>query len=100
MALTDSENSPNAQRPVSVPPFAGQRPIPNEYLARLPALHDEAAENLRLIGFIGHSAGAAGLLMLAGAATLLLGGGTLPSNFVWSLLVLAGVAAMTVNHIR
>lgn len=100
MALTDSENPSNAQRPVSVPPVPGPRAVPHDYLARLPVLHDEAARNLHLLGFVGRSALAACLLMLAGTATLLLGGGTLPSNFVWSLLVLAGVSAMTANYIR
>ncbi len=100
MALTDSENPSNAQRPVPVPPSASRSHIPHDYLARLPALHDEAAENLRLIGFVGHSAHAACLLMLGGAVTLLLGGGTLAGNFAWSVLVLAGVVAMTVPYIR
>jgi hypothetical protein len=100
MALIDSENPSNAQRPVSVLPIPGPRPIPHDYLARLPVLHAEAAENLRLLGFVGRSAIAASFLMVAGAVTLLLVGSTLPSDFVWSVLVLAGVSAMTFNYIR
>jgi hypothetical protein len=38
--------------------------------------------------------------MLAGAATLALDGGTLQSDFVWSVLVLAGITAMTFNYLR
>ena len=38
--------------------------------------------------------------MLAGAAMLLAGGGSLKADFGWSLLVLLGVVAMIRNHIR
>jgi hypothetical protein len=100
MALTDIHS--NVPRPVLVPAAPGQ--IPHAAIARLPLLHAEAAEQARLGRFVSRSVPAAGLLMLAGAATLAAGGGTgesnLGSDFVWSLLVLAGVAAMTLNHIR
>jgi hypothetical protein len=96
MALLDSEKHSNAPRPDSL----SQAPVPHDYLARLPQLHAEAARNARLGGFLSRSVHAAGLLMLAGAASLLAGGGTLESDFVWSLLVLAGIAAMIVNHLR
>src|SRR5271154_2952099 len=102
MALLDSETHSNAPRPDSAPSGIAdsRRPIPHDYLARLPLLYDEAARDVRLGAFLSRSVAAAGLLMLAGAAALLAGGGTLQSDFVWSVLVLAGIAAMTVNYIR
>jgi hypothetical protein len=104
MALTDSESYANAKRPAPVPPVTNfvspQTSIPHEYLARLPQLHAEAAETLRLGHFVANSVPVAGLLILAGGATLLAGGGSLQSDFVWSLLVLAGIAAMAVNYMR
>ena len=97
MALLDSNNHSNAPRSDSAPQPGA---IPHDYLARLPVLHAEAARDARLGGFLSRSVQAAGPLMLAGAASLFAGGGTLQSDFVWSVLVLAGIAAMIVNYLR
>jgi hypothetical protein len=102
MALTD--NLPSTGRPSNVPrpsPVPAASPhIPHAAIARLPVLHAEAAQNARLGRFVAHSVQAACLLMLTGVATLSMGGGSLQSDFVWSVLVLAGVVAMTLNYIR
>jgi hypothetical protein len=104
MALTDSENTPNAKRQDALHSTAtiSRRTahIPHEFLARLPVLRAEAGRNVRLGRFVANSVPLAGLLMLAGGMVLLAGGGGLQGDFVWSLLVLGGITAMTVNYIR
>ena len=104
MALIDSGNHSNAQRPDTVPPAAAvsgnAASIPHDYLARLPLLHAEASRNAGLGRFVARSVTMAGLLIVMGGATLLTNGGSLQSDFVWSVLVLAGIAAMAVNFIR
>jgi hypothetical protein len=102
MALTDRENffRKTPPDPAALLDSVSGSPIPLDSLARLPVLHAEAERNARLGGFIEHSVPAAGLLMLAGLAILLAGGGTLQSDFAWSALVLAGIAAILVNYIR
>ncbi|HEX3754832.1 MAG TPA: hypothetical protein VHV26_07120 [Rhizomicrobium sp.] len=104
MARTDSGKLPEAGRHEAglpaEPVLARQVPIPRESLAKLGLLHAEAACHVSLGRFVANSVTLAGLLMLMGGASLLAGGGTLASDFVWSVLVLAGVTAITVNFIR
>jgi hypothetical protein len=51
-------------------------------------------------GFLARSPQVCVVLMLAGAATLLVTDGTLKAQFAWATLVLIGVVAMTRNFIR
>jgi len=95
MALTDS----NAAIPVIDP--APLRPaVPYEALARLPQLHGEAGQNLVTAALLSRSPQASVLLMVLGAATLVMGAGSLKADFAWAALVLLGIVGMTRNYIR
>ena len=95
MTLTDS-NSPT---PAFDP--APARDIPYAALAQLAVLHGQARQDMRQAAFLGRSPQASVVLMLAGAATLMIGGGTtLKADFAWAALVLLGIVAITRNYIR
>jgi hypothetical protein len=95
MALTDSNSPPSAFDPAPL------RDIPYAALAQLPVLHGQARRDIRLAAFLARSPQASMILMLAGAVTLLAGGGaTLKADFAWAALVLLGIVAMTRNYIR
>lgn len=104
MALTDTSVaegggfpnvSPAAAVPLPLPP------LPDAALNRLPLLHDESVQAVRLTRFLAHAIQAAWLLMLAGSATLAIGGGrSMAEDFAWSVLVLIGVLAMTRTYMR
>src|ERR1700743_513606 len=95
MALTDSNSATPGFDP------APARDIPYVALAQLPVLHGQARQNMRQAAFLARSPQASVALMLAGAATLIIGGGTtLKADFAWAALVLLGIVAMTHNYIR
>lgn len=101
MALTDGDAFPLPSAAPALAPPSSEKFIRPASLARLPVLHDETVQTARLTRFLAHAISAAWLLMLAGAATLIAGGGrSLPENFAWSLLVLIGVLAMTRTYMR
>lgn len=74
------------------PPFAA--------LDTLALLHGEARRDYRLAHFLQRAPQVTSLLMLLGAATLMLGAGTLKAAFAWSALVLIGIVAITRIYIR
>jgi hypothetical protein len=104
MAFTESGNLSEARRcerePDAGPAAAPAVRIPRESLAKLPLLHAEAARNASLGRFLANSIAVAGLLVLLGGTALLASGGSSASALVWSLLLLAGVVAMTANSLR
>jgi hypothetical protein len=105
MALTDTSAADSSGFPKPLPdtaPAALPAPaLPDAALNRLPVLHDESVRAARLTRFLAHAIQAAWLLMLAGAATLAIGGGrSLAEDFAWSVLVLIGVLAMTRTYMR
>ncbi|HVV28607.1 MAG TPA: hypothetical protein VHC40_11645 [Rhizomicrobium sp.] len=109
MALTDSrtDRSNAAGNGNSPGPDSDPAPsatllssVPYDALARLPGLHAEAARDLCLAGLLARSPQACLILMVAWALALLTAGMPLRAGFLWSLAVLAGVAAITCNAIR
>ena len=98
MALTDLNSSDPAFDPRT---FRDSGAVPYDALTRLPALHGEAHRNMQLSQFLARSPQACIVLMLAGIAALVWGGGgSLKADFAWALLVLIGIVAMTRNYIR
>ena len=75
-------------------------PVPHAALNRLTLLHDESRLALRRAGLLARATQAAGVLLALGAVAALLGGGTLGATFLWSVLVLGGVVAVVVSHLR
>jgi len=91
----------NAPAAISAPlSGAITAPVPHAALSRLPQLHEESRLALRRAGLLTRAVPAACLLLALGAAAALLGGGSLGAVFFWSLLVLAGVLAITVSSLR
>ena len=98
MALTEIDDTlsgrPPEARPVGTPDFLSA-------LARLPEIHAEAAETAQLGRLLRSAADAAGALMLLGAAAVMAaGGGGLKAEFIWVLLMLAGVGALLRCYIK
>ena len=92
---------PNAPGPMAAPmPGAITAPLPHAALARLPQLQEESRLALRRAGLLSRAMPAAGLLLAMGTVAALLGGGSLAPTFLWSVLVLGGVIAMVVSHLR
>jgi hypothetical protein len=89
--------SDNAPAPPQVPITA---PLPHAALSRLPQLHEESRLALRRAGLLSRAVPAAGTLLGMGTVAALLGGGGLASTFAWSLLVLCGICAILVSHLR
>ena len=92
--------APDAARPEKL----AAAPIPRAALARLPLLRDQARHDLDLLCFLARVPQACLILLAAGAATLVWarlssGPAALEREFVWALLVLIGIAAMTGLHI-
>lgn len=100
MALPELHSSlPFDNAPVAVPaPISA--PLPQSALNRLPQLHEESRLAMRRAGLLSRAVPAAGALLAMGAVAALLGGGTLASSFVWSLLVLGGIIAILISHFR
>lgn len=101
MALPDL----NAQNPVPGPALvsaldAPQKNPPFAAIDTLALLHGEARRDYRLAHLLQCTPQATSLLMALGAATLLLGAGTLKASFAWSALVLTGIIAITRIYIR
>ena len=96
MALTDWNGSVPAFDPVRDTADS----IPHDALARLPGLTRELSHDLSLQRFLARSPAACVVLMLAGAAALVLAGPSLKAGFGWSLLLLTGITAMVRNFIR
>ena len=96
--------SDNAPAPVSAPTSASPVPItaplPHAALSRLPQLHEESRLALRRAGLLTRAVPAAGTLMAMGTVAALFGGGELGPAFAWSLLVLGGITAILVSHLR
>jgi len=91
---------PDAARPKKAFPAA----IPHAALARLPLLRDQARHDRDLLRFLARVPRACLILLATGAGVLIwtrLGAGpsALEREFVWALLVLIGIAAMTGLHI-
>lgn len=92
--------APDAPRPQQALAAA----IPHAALARLPLLRDQARHDLDLLSFLGRVPQACLMLLAAGACVLIwarlsAGPAALEREFVWALLVLTGIAAMTGLHI-
>ncbi len=100
MALTDSKPHDTPFDPAMGVIAPAPLGVPHKALAQLPRLHGEASRNLGLTQFLSRSPQVCVNLMLAGAAMLILGGGTLKAEFAWAVLVLIGIVAMTRNFIR
>jgi len=91
---------PDAARPQKAFPAA----IPHAALARLPLLRDQARHDLDLLRFLARVPQACLILLAAGFCVLIwtrlsTGPAALEQEFVWALLVLIGIAAMTGLHI-
>ena len=94
MALTDS----NQSLPLAIPAALS---LSRKALGRLPEIHAEASETACLARFLRSAVSAGALLtLLAGLALIFAGGGGLPQEFAWSLLVLAGIGAMVRSYIK
>jgi len=100
MALTDRKPLDTAFDPVMGVAAPDSAPIPLKALAQLPRLHSEASRNFGLSLFLSRSPQACVILMVAGAAMLVLADGSLKAQFGWAVLMLIGVIAMTRNFIR
>jgi hypothetical protein len=74
--------------------------LPLDALDRLARLHAESSEASRLARLLRNSIHAASLFMLMGSCVLLLGGGTMARNFLWAVLILAGVVGLIHSYIR
>jgi hypothetical protein len=105
MALTDLHSTgtvPSSARFVRSSPRSA---IPYDALALLSALRGETGQDLRLLQVLACSPQACLILMLAGAVALVWASAgpsdaTLKSEFGWTLCVLIGIAAVTLNYIR
>ena len=89
--------SHNAPSPAPVPITA---PLPHAALTRLPQLHEESRLALRRASLLSRAVPAAGTLLAMGTGAALFGGGDLSSAFAWSVLVLGGISAILVSHLR
>jgi hypothetical protein len=89
--------SHNAPSPAPVPITA---PLPHAALTRLPQLHEESRLALRRASLLARAVPAAGTLLAMGTVAALFGGGGLGPAFAWSVLVLGGIAAILVSHLR
>ena len=101
MILTDPVlPGPDAARPEKVLVAA----IPHAALARLPLLRDQARHDRDLLRFLARVPQACLILLAAGVCVLVwirlsTGPAALEREFVWALLVMIGIAAMTGLHI-
>ena len=94
MALTESNLSGSRRVSVTPPSFTAG-------LTRLPELHAELSLTASLAGFVRSSAAAASALTVMGClAVWTAGGAGLKQEFIWSLLMMMGVAALLRAHIR
>lgn len=73
---------------------------PYDALAQLSRLRDEAGQDLRLTRFLASAPRACMLLLAAGTLTALSSAKGLGYEFLWAMLLLAGIVAITFNHIR
>jgi hypothetical protein len=89
--------APAAER-ITVP--VPQASVPHGALARLPQLQAESQRALARARLLARAVPAAGLLLAMGAPAALMGGAPLATAFVWSAMVLAGIAAIVHNHLR
>jgi hypothetical protein len=89
--------SDNAPARIPVPITA---PLPHAALSRLPQLHEESRLALRRASLLSRAVPAAGTLLAMGAVAALFGGGGLGPAFAWSVLVLGGISAILVSHLR
>lgn len=98
MALTDSNESLHPPVPAASP---GRAALQVSALVRLSQIHAETHETAGLARFLRSavSVGAA-LTLLGGFALIFAGGADIKQEFAWSLLVLAGVAAMLRSYIK
>ena len=105
MALTEPLTAaivPASARPALTFPLSD---IPYDALARLSHLRHEAGEDRRLLQFLARAPSACLILMLTGAVGLAwasagIGNASLKSDFIWTLGVLAGIAAIVRTYIR
>ncbi|MEO8300878.1 MAG: hypothetical protein ABI608_03745 [Rhizomicrobium sp.] len=93
----------NAARPETA--FPAARPVPHAALARLSELRGQARQDICLLQFLARAPQACLILLAAGTAVwawtrLSAGRTTLESEFIWVLLVLIGIAAITGLHIH
>ena len=105
MALTDQPSTVPASARFARSFPLSQPGAPYDALALLSGLRGEAGQDLRLLRFLARSPRACLILMLAGAVALVWASdgpsnATLKSEFGWTLAVLIGIAAMTLNYIR
>lgn len=92
MALTKDDNILTQSKPLPE--------LPLDALDRLARLHAESSQTSRLARLSRNSIHAASLFMLLGACVLLMGGGGIGPNFLWAVIVLAGVVALIYFYIR
>ena len=98
LRMTPAPEAPEPQ-PVA-PPQAPETPPAHAYLARLAALHDEAAETAHLANLLGRGPWMAGLLGLGALATAWFCAGSVSSVSlgVWLILVTVAVAAVARSY--
>jgi hypothetical protein len=101
MALADDCQPDPAAFGANAPIAQTLPSIPMEALERLAQLHAEHSQVARQAIFLQGAVHAAAVLILSGVAVLAFAAGTsLTAGFIWSVLVLAGVAALLRSHIR
>ena len=93
VALARKNSKITRSEPFPAPPAAAF-----DQLARL---HVETSEVGRLVMFLRASLNSASLFMLMGTCVLFLGGdATMPRNFAWATIMLAGVVGLLYSYIR
>lgn len=74
--------------------------LPHNVLDQLSRLRDEAGRDLRLARFLARAPKACIVLLAAGSFMALAGHGALTAQFTWAVMLLAGIIAITGNHMR
>lgn len=73
---------------------------PYDALAQLSRLRDEAGQDLRLTRFLASAPRACMVLLVTGTLMALSSAKGLGHEFTWGMMLLAGIVAITVSHIR
>lgn len=100
LRMTPAPEAPELQPAIPSPSTESAATPAHAYLARLSALHDEAAETAHLANLLSRAPWVAGLLGLAALGTGLLSAGAISSVSLgtWLLLVTVAVAAIARSY--